>query len=234
MSQTPAAAAPADPNALDRETLVVAAVVILGAVMSILDTTIVNVAIDRLSLDFHASLTTIQWVVTGYTLALAAVIPATGWAADRFGTKRIYLSSLALFMLGSALCAIATTAGELIAFRVLQGVGGGMIMPAVMTIMTKKAGPHRMGRVMGILGVPMLIAPIVGPILGGWLVDDVSWRWIFLINVPIGVVGIILAWLKLDRDQPEPSHRLDWLGMALLSPGLTLAIFGLAESGHGG
>src|SRR6201996_8313183 len=235
MSETPGAdATPVDPNALDRETMVIAAVVILGAVMSILDTTIVNVAIDRLSIDFHASLTTIQWVVTGYTLALAAVIPATGWAADRFGTKRIYLASLALFMLGSALCAVSWSADSLIAFRVLQGIGGGMIMPAVMTIMTKKAGPHRMGRVMGILGVPMLIAPIVGPILGDWLVDDVSWRWIFVINVPIGVVGIILAWLKLDRDQPEPSHRLDWLGMALLSPGLPLAIFGLAESASGG
>ncbi|HWH20199.1 MAG TPA: DHA2 family efflux MFS transporter permease subunit, partial [Solirubrobacterales bacterium] len=234
MSQPDAAAAPADPNALDRETMVVAGVVILGAVMSILDTTIVNVAIDRLSIDFHASLTTIQWVVTGYTLALAAVIPATGWAADRFGTKRIYLSSLALFMLGSALCAVAWSAGSLIAFRVLQGVGGGMIMPAVMTIMTKKAGPHRMGRVMGILGVPMLIAPIVGPILGGWLVDDVSWRWIFLINIPIGVVAIITAWIKLEPDTPDHAQRLDWLGMALLSPGLTLAIFGLAESASGG
>ncbi len=190
MSQSRGAAAtPADPNALDRETLVVAAVVVIGAIMSILDTTIVNVAIDRLAIDFNASLTTIQWVVTGYTLSLAAVIPASGWAADRFGTKRIYLSSLALFMLGSALCAAAWSADSLIAFRVLQGIGGGMIMPAVMTIMTKKAGPHRMGRVMGILGVPMLVAPIIGPILGGWLVDDVSWRWIFLINVPIGVVG---------------------------------------------
>src|SRR6201996_2938322 len=235
MSQTPgAASSPVDPNALDRETLVVAAVVVIGAVMSILDTTIVNVAIDRLSIDFHASLTTIQWVVTGYTLALAAVIPATGWAADRFGTKRIYLASLALFMLGSALCAVSWSADSLIAFRVLQGIGGGMIMPAVMTIMTKKAGPHRMGRVMGILGVPMLIAPIVGPILGGWLVDDVSWRWIFLINVPIGVVGLITAYRVLERDVPEPSQRLDWIGMLLLSPGLTLAIFGLAESANGG
>ena len=232
MSQT--ATAPADPNALDRDTMVIAAVVLLGAIMSILDTTIVNVAIDRLAIDFNASLTTIQWVVTGYTLALAAVIPVTGWAADRFGTKRIYLSSLALFMLGSALCAVAWSAGSLIAFRVLQGIGGGMIMPAVMTIMTKKAGPHRMGRVMGILGVPMLIAPILGPILGGWLVDDVSWRWIFLINVPIGIVAVILAYIVLEPDKPQPSHRLDWLGMALLSPGLTLLIFGLAESSDGG
>jgi EmrB/QacA subfamily drug resistance transporter len=234
VSQPDASAAPVDPNALDRETLVVAAVVILGAVMSILDTTIVNVAIDRLSIDFNASLTQIQWVVTGYTLALAAVIPATGWAADRFGTKRIYLASLALFMLGSALCAVAWSADSLIAFRVLQGIGGGMIMPAVMTIMTKKAGPHRMGRVMGILGVPMLIAPIIGPILGGWLVDDVSWRWIFLINIPIGVIAIIAAWIKLEPDTPDHAQKLDWLGMALLSPGLTLAIFGLAESASGG
>ena len=234
VSQPETNAAPADPNALDRDTLVIAAVVVIGAIMSILDTTIVNVAINRLAIDFNASLTTIQWVVTGYTLALAAVIPATGWAADRFGTKRIYLSSLALFMVGSALCAAAWSADSLIAFRVLQGIGGGMIMPAVMTIMTKKAGPHRMGRVMGILGVPMLVAPILGPILGGWLVDDVSWRWIFLINVPIGVVGIILAWIKLERDEPQPAHRLDWLGMALLSPGLTLLIFGLAESASGG
>ena len=103
-------------------------------------------------------------------------------------------------------------------------------MPAVMTIMTKKAGPHRMGRVMGVLGVPMLVAPILGPILGGWLVDDVSWRWIFLINVPIGIVAIILAQIVLERDEPQPAHKLDWLGMALLSPGLTLLIFGLAES----
>ena len=238
MSQTPAAPGaspqPADPNALDRGTMIVASVVLLGAVMTILDTTIVNVAIDKLAIDFNASLTTIQWVVTGYTLSLAAVIPATGWAADRFGTKRIYLASLALFMLGSALCAVAWSAGALIAFRVLQGIGGGMIMPAVMTIMTKKAGPHRMGRVMGVLGVPMLVAPIVGPILGGWLVDDVSWRWIFLINVPIGVVALILAQVVLEKDEPQPAHKLDWVGMALLSPGLTALIFGLAESAEGG
>src|SRR3954453_13923291 len=215
---------------LDRGTMIVAAVVLLGAMMSILDTTVINVAINRLAIDFNATLPTIQWVVTGYTLALAAVIPITGWAADRFGTKRIYVCSLGLFMLGSILCALAWSAGSLIAFRVLQGAGGGMIMPAAMTILTKKAGPHRMGRGMGFLGVPMLIAPILGPILGGWLVDDVSWRWIFVINVPIGIAAIVLAQVVLERDRPQPAHKLDWLGMALLSPGLTLLIFGLAES----
>jgi EmrB/QacA subfamily drug resistance transporter len=215
---------------LDRETLIVAGVVMLGAVMSILDTTVVNVAIDRLAIDFKSSLTTIQWVVTGYTLALAAVIPLTGWAADRFGTKRLYMTSLVLFTIGSVLSGLAWSAASLIVFRVLQGVGGGMIMPAVMTITTRKAGPNRIGRVMGVLGVPMLIAPILGPILGGWLVDDVSWRWIFFINVPIGIVAFVLAQIVLDPDEPQPTHRLDWLGMLLLSPGLALLIFGLAES----
>jgi EmrB/QacA subfamily drug resistance transporter len=230
-----AAGAPgAPPDAIDRETWIVAGVVMLGAVMSILDTTVINVAIDRLASDFDSSLTTIQWVVTGYTLALAAVIPITGWASDRFGTKRIYLWSLVLFVLGSALSGLAWSSGSLIFFRVLQGIGGGMIMPAVMTIMTKKAGPHRMGRVMGALGVPMLIAPIVGPVLGGWLVDDVSWRWIFFINLPIGVVAFFAALRVLDQDQPQRAHRLDWLGLVLLSPGLTLLIFGLAESSSDG
>ncbi len=218
------------PEGLDRETLIVAGVVLLGAIMSILDTTVVNVAVDHLAVVFHAPLTTIQWVVTGYTLALAAVIPVTGWAADRFGTKRIYLWSLVLFTLGSMLSGLAWSAGSLIVFRVLQGFGGGMIMPTVMTIMTRKAGPHRMGRVMGVLGVPMLVAPILGPILGGWLLDDVSWRAIFFINLPIGILAFVLALIVLESDQPQPVHRLDWLGMLLLSPGLAVFIFGLAES----
>ena len=183
---------PAD-EGLDRETLIVAGVVMLGAIMSILDTTVVNVAVDHLAVAFNSSLTTIQWVITGYTLSLAAVIPATGWAADRFGTKRLYLTSLVLFTVGSVLSGLAWSAESLIVFRVLQGLGGGMIMPAVMTITTRKAGPHRMGRIMGVLGVPMLIAPIIGPILGGWLVDDVSWRWIFFINVPIGILAFVLG-----------------------------------------
>ncbi len=218
------------PEGLDRETLIVAGVVLLGAVMSILDTTVVNVAIAHLAVAFQSSLTTIQWVITGYTLALAAVIPISGWAADRFGTKRIYLWSLVLFTLGSVLSGLAWSAESLIVFRVLQGFGGGLIMPVVMTIMTKKAGPHRMGRVMGVLGVPMLIAPILGPILGGWLVDNASWRWIFFINLPIGIAAFILAQIVLERDQPQPAHKLDWVGMLLLSPGLAVFIFGLAES----
>jgi EmrB/QacA subfamily drug resistance transporter len=215
---------------LDRDVMAVAMVVVLGAVMSILDVTVVNVAINSLSRDFDSPLSTIQWVATGYTLALATVIPLTGWAADRFGTKRLYMISIALFMAGSALAGAAWSAESLIFFRVLQGFGGGMIMPAGMTILTRKAGPDRVGRVMAVIGVPMLLGPILGPILGGWLVDDVSWRWIFFINLPIGIVALIASLRILPKDRPQPGHSLDVLGLALLSPGLALLIYGLAET----
>jgi EmrB/QacA subfamily drug resistance transporter len=219
---------------LDRGVLAIAGVVVLGAVMSILDTTIVNVAIDTLARDFHTSLSTIQWVSTGYMLALATVIPLTGWAADRFGTKRLYIVSIVLFVAGSALSGMAWSAGSLIAFRVLQGLGGGMIMPAGMTIMTRAAGPSRVGRVMSIVGVPMLLGPVLGPILGGWLVDDISWRWIFYVNLPIGAVALVLALRILPRDTPQPSQRLDALGLALLSPGLAAFVYGLSETASSG
>src|SRR5215217_6045612 len=225
---------PPDGDHLDREIMLVAWVVVLGAIMSILDVTVVNVAINTLATEFDTTLPTIQWVATGYTLALATVIPLTGWAADRFGTKRLYLTSITLFVLGSALSGMAWSEHSLIAFRVLQGFGGGMLMPAGMTILTKAAGPHRVGRVMAVIGVPMLLGPIFGPILGGWLVDDFSWRWIFFINLPIGVLALTLAMRVLPRDVPEPQHRLDWLGLLLLSPGLAAVIYGLAQSGSSG
>src|SRR5689334_3836230 len=219
---------------LDRKLLAISSVVVLGAIMSILDTTVVNVAINTLARDFNTELSTIQWIVTGYTLALATVIPITGWAADRFGTKRLYMLSLGLFLAGSALSGAAWSAESLIFFRILQGLGGGMLMPAGMTILTRAAGPQRVGRVMAIIGVPMMLGPILGPILGGWLVDSASWRWIFFINVPIGAAALLMSFRVLPRDVPEPSQRLDWLGLALLSPGLAALIYGLAESSSSG
>src|SRR6188472_1682711 len=227
--------ATAPDHGLDRKLLAVAGVVVLGAIMSILDTTVVNVAINTLARDFKTSLSTIQWIVTGYTLALATVIPLTGWGADRFGTKRLYMLSIGLFVAGSALSGLAWSAESLIGFRILQGLGGGMLMPCGMTILTRAAGPQRVGRVMAIIGVPMLLGPILGPILGGWLVDNASWRWIFFINLPIGIVALIASIRILEKDEPQPGHRVDVLGLALLSPGLALAIYGLAESAsHGG
>jgi EmrB/QacA subfamily drug resistance transporter len=222
------------PPALDRRLLSIASVVVLGSFMSILDTTIVNVAIRELSHAFGTSLSVTQWISTGYMLALATVIPLTGWAADRFGTKRLYIGSIALFVIGSALCGLAWSATSLIVFRVLQGFGGGMIMPAGMTILSHAAGRERMGRVMGLVGIPMLVAPIVGPILGGWFVDDISWRWIFFVNLPIGVIALFAASRFLDRDEPKPHHALDWSGLLMLSPGLAIFVYGLAETAAGG
>jgi EmrB/QacA subfamily drug resistance transporter len=219
---------------LDRGLLLIASVVVLGAIMSILDTTVVNVAIKTLATDFKTDLATIQWIVTGYTLALATVIPITGWAADRFGTKRLYMLSIGLFIAGSALSGFAWSAGSLIGFRVLQGLGGGMLMPAGMTILTRAAGPQRVGRVMAIIGVPMMLGPILGPILGGWLVDDFSWRWIFFINLPIAAAALFASLRVLPKDEPQTAERFDTLGLFLLSPGLALMIFGLAKSASSG
>jgi EmrB/QacA subfamily drug resistance transporter len=214
---------------LDRGVLKVAGVVVIGAIMSILDITVVSVALPTFQREFNATYATVAWTMTAYTLALATVIPITGWAADRFGTKRLYLLSLVLFVAGSMLCSVAWDIGPLIAFRTLQGLGGGMLMPLGMTIMTRAAGPDRIGRVMAVLGVPMLLGPIGGPILGGWLIEAASWHWIFLINVPIGLVAFIAALRVLPKDRPQPSESFDFLGMLLLSPGLALFLYGVSS-----
>jgi EmrB/QacA subfamily drug resistance transporter len=212
----------------------ISSVVVLGSIMSILDTTIVNVALATLGHELHSSISQIQWVVTGYMLALAAVIPVTGWAARRFGAKRIYMVSLVLFTLGSALCGLAQSSTELIVFRVLQGLGGGMILPIGQLIMAEAAGPKRMGRVMSIVAVPAMLAPILGPTLGGLIVQNMSWRWIFYVNVPIGALAVISAMRILPSVKPAPADRLDYLGLALMAVGLPLLTYGLAEIGSTG
>ena len=214
---------------LDKRVMLVAGVVVLGAVMSILDITVVAVAQRTFQDIFGKTQAQVAWTSIGYTLALATVIPLTGWAADRFGTKRLYIMAIVLFTAGSALCSTAGSLEMLVTFRVLQGLGGGMLMPLGMTIMTRAAGPERLGRVMAILGVPMLLGPIFGPILGGWLIDIASWHWIFLINVPIGVVAAVYAWRVLDRDEVHPSESFDFVGMLLLSPGLALFLYGVSS-----
>src|SRR4051794_19099858 len=197
--------------------------------MSILDITVVSVAQPTFQQVFDASPAQVAWTMTGYTLALASVIPLTGWAADRFGTKRLYMLAVALFTAGSVLGPPAGSIEMLTAFRVLQGLGGGMLMPLGMTIMTRAAGPERIGRVMAVLGVPMLLGPIFGPILGGWLIDIASWHWIFLINLPIGIAALVYAALVLPSDSPTPSESFDFLGMLLLSPGLALFLYGVSS-----
>ena len=219
----------AAPNKLDAAVLKIAGVVVLGAIMSILDITVVSVALPTFQTVFDATYAEVAWTMTGYTLALATVIPLSGWAADRFGTKRLYMLALLLFTLGSVLCATADSIGQLVAYRVLQGLGGGMLMPLGMTIMTRAAGPERIGRLMAVLGIPMLLGPIGGPILGGWLIEAASWKWVFLINLPIGVIGLIYAQFALPKDEAKPSESFDFVGMLMLSPGLALFLYGISS-----
>ncbi|BBH17337.1 multidrug resistance protein B [Nocardioides baekrokdamisoli] len=223
------AALPAADEGFSKHVWLTAGVIVLGAIMSILDMTVVSVAQQKFIDVFHSNQAQVAWTVTGYTLALAAVIPLTGWAADRFGTKRLYLIAIAAFAVGSALCAAATTLPMLVAFRVLQGLGGGMLMPLGMTIMTKAAGPDKVGRIMAVLGIPMMVGPIAGPILGGWLIDAASWQWIFLINIPVGIAAFVYSLAVLEKDDPKPSESFDFVGMLLLSPGLATLLYGISS-----
>ncbi|GAA1950458.1 MFS transporter [Nocardioides panacihumi] len=221
--------APQASDKLDARVLVVAGVVVLGAIMSILDITVVSVALRTFQQEFDATTAQVAWTMTGYTLALATVIPLTGWAADRFGTKRLYMLAIFLFTAGSVMCSTASSLELLVTYRVLQGLGGGMLMPLGMTILTRAAGPERVGRVMAVLGIPMLLGPIFGPILGGWLIDVASWHWIFLINLPIGIAALIYAAIVLPKDNVSPSESFDFVGMLLLSPGLALFLYGISS-----
>jgi EmrB/QacA subfamily drug resistance transporter len=211
---------------LGRPVLAAAAVVVGGAAMTILDATIVNVAIERLAVAFDAELATIQWVSTAYLIALAAAIPAAGWAVDRHGARRVFMAAVGVFAAGSLLCGLAWSAPALIAFRAVQGLGGGLVMPVGMTILARAAGPDRMGRVMALVGIPMLLAPALGPALGGALLETVSWRAIFLVNLPLAALTLVLAARVLAREHGR-AVKLDVLGLALATPGLALLVAGL-------
>jgi EmrB/QacA subfamily drug resistance transporter len=215
------------PEALDTGLLKVAGVCVLASVMATLDTTVVSVAQRTFIAQFHTTHALVAWTMTGNTLALATVIPLTGWAADRFGARRLFMGSVLAFSLGSLLCAMAHDITLLIAFRVLQGLGGGMLIPLVFTILIREAGPNRLGRLMAALGIPMLLGRMGGPILSGWLIDSFGWEWIFLINVPIGVLAFTLAAVILEKDTPRSAPAaFDFVGVLLLSPGLALFLYG--------
>jgi EmrB/QacA subfamily drug resistance transporter len=224
------AARPAAPP-LDRAVIVTGLVIICGQIMAVLDTTIVNVALDTLSRDLHTSLSATQWVITGYLLALGLAVPLSGWATGRFGTKAVWIAALMMFTLGSALSGAAWSIGTLIAFRIIQGLGGGLMMPLAQTILTRAAGPERLGRVMAILGVPMLLGPVFGPVIGGLLVQDASWHWIFYVNVPIGIVAIALAFWKLDTGREDAAGgTFDLPGLVLLAGALIMLLYGLSDA----
>lgn len=209
--------------------------IMVGAMAVVFDTTILSIAIPTLSKDFDAPLNTIQWVVTAYLLAMFAVIPLTGWAQRRFGGKRLWIAALSLFTLGSALCGFAWSAASLIAFRALQGLGGGIIIPLMATILMQAAGGRAPGKLMAVVGLPMALGPIVGPVIGGIVLNFFHWSWLFWINIPLGALGLFMAVRMLPSDTRTERPRLDVLGAVLSTVGVVALIYGLSNvAGDGG
>jgi EmrB/QacA subfamily drug resistance transporter len=206
--------------------------IVVGIFMVILDGTAVNVALPKLKDEFHLlNMSLVQWTVIGYALAQAAVIPLAGWLSDRFGAKKIFLISVGLFTIGSGLCAMANTVETLIAFRIIQGAGGGVVIPIAMAFIYRLSPPSKVGAVMGMMGIPILLGPALGPVVAGWLVEYQSWQWIFLINLPIGVIGIILGIRTLPNIQRQSVAALDILGMILGPLAFAALVYGVSQGG---
>ena len=208
---------------------IVAIAFVFGVFMDILDTTIVNVAVPSLQRNFGVGASRIEWVITGYLCSLAVWIPASGWIGDRFGTKRTFLFALAMFTGSSALCGAAWSANSLIAFRVLQGVGGGMLTPVGTAMLFRAYPPNERARASAVLAIPTVLAPALGPVLGGLLVTHTSWRWIFFVNVPIGVLGLVFSAVYLEEHKEPRGGGFDVGGFLLSGAGLALVLFALAE-----
>ncbi|MDQ0898932.1 MULTISPECIES: MDR family MFS transporter [unclassified Paenibacillus] len=206
--------------------------IVVGIFMVILDGTAVNVALPKLQEEFKLlNLSLVQWTVIGYALAQAAVIPLAGWLSDRFGAKKIFLISVGLFTIGSGLCALANTVEMLITFRIIQGLGGGVVVPIAMAFIYRLSPPGKVGAVMGMMGIPILLGPALGPVVAGWLVEYHSWQWIFLINLPIGVIGILLGIRTLPNIQRQSVASLDLLGMLLGPIAFAALVYGVSNGG---
>jgi EmrB/QacA subfamily drug resistance transporter len=210
---------------------------IVGGIAAILDSTMVTLALHTLVVKLHSSDGTIQWVTTGYLLAMVVAIPTTGWAESRWGGKRVWLSALVLFVLGSVLCAVSWNDASLIGFRFVQGFAAGLIFPLLQTLAVRAAGGRPSTRLMATVGLPIALGPILGPVIGGVILNWLSWRWLFLVNVPVIAAGLLLAWRFLPADRPDRTAvraRLDLIGLALLAPALAMTLLGLSNlSGDG-
>ena len=210
---------------------------LVGGIAAILDSTMVTLAIRTLAVELHSTAGTIQWVTTGFLLAMAVAIPVTGWAERRWGGKRVWTAALLLFVLASVLCAVAWNAASLIGFRAVQGFGAGLIFPLMQTLAVRAAGGRISSRLMAAVSLPIALGPILGPVIGGMILTGLSWRWLFLVNVPLIAVGLLLAHRFLPADRPDPSAgrgRLDWTGLALLTPALAGILFGLSQVAEDG
>jgi EmrB/QacA subfamily drug resistance transporter len=229
----PTGGASAETDGAARYRWIAMAIVLIGTFMVILDTSIVNVALPQIGADFH-TISGVEWIVTAYLLAVGVSMMATGWFADRFGRKWVFVISLALFTAGSLLCALSPNLEFLVLFRVLQGVGGGALMPLAMAMIYELFEPTERGRALGYFGIAAMAAPAIGPVLGGTVVSSVGWRWLFLINVPIGLVGVPVA-VRLLRDTGYREARpFDRFGLATAGTGLVALLIGLQQGGSWG
>src|SRR5579862_8877044 len=221
---------------LDPTVVRTALILIAGAMAVIFDTTIVSVALHTLSVKLDTPVSTIQWVSTGYLLALGIAVPLSTWGLQRFGGKRLWMFSLAVFLIGSIGSSLAWNVGSLIGWRVVQGVGGGLMLPLMTTLIFQAAGGKSLGRLVTYVALPALLGPILGPVVGGAILTHLDWRFMFWVNVPFCVVGILLAWRHLHLEEPprpDPAARpkLDVRGLLLLAPGTSAVLLGLADAG---
>lgn len=210
----------------------IAAVITFGGFASGLDTSLVNVGLNIIGRDLSASLASTQWITSAYLLALASALPLAGWLSRRIGSGRLWIASLGLFTIASGLCALAPSIGWLVGCRVLQGAAGGLLVSAGITILAEVAGPARMGRILAITGVPTVLAPALGPTIAALLLAQLSWPWLFVINLPIGVVGVALGLRFIPRGEHSASTPLDLPGFLLVASGLPLLTYGITEAGH--
>ncbi|MBA8990034.1 EmrB/QacA subfamily drug resistance transporter [Curtobacterium pusillum] len=215
---------------MDRNLSRLAIALVVGAMAPLFDSTIVSVALHTLSHDLHASVETIQWVSTGYLLAMGVTVPLIGWLQNRVGGRRLWMASLVVFLVGSVLCSLAWDVTSLIVFRVVQGIGAGAMMPLLTTLLMQAAGGRSVGKLMSIVSLPTALGPILGPIMGGLILGAGSWPWLFWVNVPFAVVGLVLAWRFIPADGPTGRARLDAVGLVLLSPAVVGVLFGLSNA----
>jgi EmrB/QacA subfamily drug resistance transporter len=237
----PAAGAPAaESEKIPPELVKLIAILLLGAIPALLDTTIVNVAIDTIGRDLHTTVSAIQWVITGYLLSFGMVIPFSGWALARFGGRATWLFALTVFLAGSVASGAAWNIASLIGFRVVQGIGGGLLVPLLTTLVTQQASGRPLGRLIAAISLPVAVVPILGPVISGLIISNISWRWIFYVNVPMCLVAIALAWRGLpagDRSAPAGADRrprIDLTGLLLLCPALVGLLYGLAQVSSSG
>jgi len=212
------AAVPALPTGAKRVLITVCAM--SATIMQALDTTIANVALPYMQGSLSASLDQINWVLTSYIVASAIMTAPIGWLANRFGRKKLFIACVAVFTIASLLCAIAQTITQIVLFRLLQGAGGAALVPLSQTVMMDSYPPERRTSAMAIWGIGVMLGPIMGPTLGGWLTDNYSWHWVFLINLPIGILTVFGMMIVLDETKLVKGLRFDWFGFIALAIGI--------------